>query len=89
MKLKNDCCLRSVAGEDIIIRSGDTETDLTNLIAFNPTAAWLWRCLSGKEFTEVEATALLLSHYEVDAGTAVRDVRAWLPTLEYNNLLEP
>lgn len=87
MKLKEDCCMRTVAGENIIIRSGITETDLTNVVAFNSTAAWLWRQLEGKEFVPCEVSVLLEAHYEVDAATAVADADAWLKTLEQNNLL--
>lgn len=89
MKLKKDCCMHTVAGENIIIRSGATETDLTNVVVFNPTAAWLWRQMEGKEFAAGEVPALLEAHYEVNADTAVADAAAWLKALEQNNLLVP
>lgn len=80
--------MRTVAGENMIIRSGAAETDLTNVIAFNATGAWLWRQLEGKDFAACEVSVLLEAHYEVDAATAAADADVWLEMLERNNLLE-
>lgn len=88
MKLNSHCKLRHIADEDIIVRPGNTETDLTSVISFNTTSAWLWQQLTGKEFSANDAVDLLQAHYEVNIDKAVTDVQAWLSILEHNNLLE-
>ena len=48
----------------------------SSLISLNETAAYLFKELQGKEFTEQDAVKLLLDQYEVDEETAAKDVKA-------------
>lgn len=87
MKLKTDCTLRRIAGENIIIRPGEAETDMTRVVSLNGTAAWLWERLWGREFTAGEAAELLAAAYEVEQGQAAADAERWLDVMRQNGLL--
>lgn len=89
MKLKNKHQIRSIAGEQIVIASGDGQTNLTRILSLNPTAVWLWKQLSGKEFTEEDAMNLLLDRFNVDPTTTIIDARGWSDSLKQHDIIEP
>ena len=43
------------------------------MIRLNSSAAFLWRSVAGKAFTEADLAALLQAEYDVDAETASAD----------------
>ena len=74
MKIKKGFVLRELAGEHIVSAEGLEQIDFTKLISLNPTAAYLWQQVEGKDFTEAMMTHLLTEAYEVDKTTAQADV---------------
>lgn len=89
MKLKNKYQIRSIAGEEIVIASGDNQTDLTRILSLNPTAVWLWKQLSEKYFTEEDVANLLLNRFNIDQTTAIIDARGWIDALKQYDIIEP
>lgn len=87
MKIKEECKLRSIAGENIVLMPGAEETDMTRVLAFNDTACWLWQQAEGREFTLPELASLLAARYDVDTATALADVTAWADTLRRHGLI--
>ena len=76
MKIKEGFVLRTICGQNVISGEGTANVNYSSLISLNETAAYLFRELQGKEFTEEDAVKLLLDQYEVDGETAAKDVKA-------------
>ncbi|MBQ6199436.1 MAG: PqqD family protein [Bacteroidales bacterium] len=78
MKIKEGFVLRTICGQNVISGEGSANVNYSSLISLNETAAYLFKELQGKEFTEETAVDLLLDQYEVDRDTAAKDVKALL-----------
>ena len=80
MKLKDGFILRSVAGETVVVPTGD-DLDLNMMITLNETGKFLWERLEqGAE--EAELIAALLQEYDVDEQTAKDHVAAFIAKLK-------
>ena len=85
MKLKEGFILRTVAGETIVLPSGD-ELDLNMMITLNDTGKFLWQKLeNGAEVDELVAG--LLAEYDVDEATARIGVERFVAKLNENGFL--
>ena len=78
MKIKEGFVLRTICGQNVISGEGSANVNYSSLISLNETAAYLFKELQGKEFTEETAVDLLLDQSEVDRETAAKDVKALL-----------
>lgn len=76
MKIKNGFVLREMCGENIVAGEGLEHINFNKLISLNSTAAFLWKELIGKEFTEEEMAQLLVNEYEIDMELALKDSKA-------------
>lgn len=85
MKLKDGFILRSVAGQTVVLPTGE-DLDLNMMITLNDTGAFLWEKLEN-ETSEAELTAALLAEYDVDEATAKSAVAAFVQKLENNGFL--
>ena len=80
MKLKNGFILREVAGEIVVIPSGDA-LDLNMMITLNGTGRFLWELLeTGAEADEL--VQALLAEYDVSPETARQAVDAFIARLK-------
>jgi len=68
--------LRPLGKEFIITGEGVAQVNFNKMISLNATAAYLWECVEGKEFTADDLKAALLDRYEVDEETAAKDAEA-------------
>lgn len=85
MKLKNGFVLRTVAGENVVLPSGD-ELDLNMMITLNDTGRFLWEKLEvGAEADQLVAE--LLAEYDVDEATARAAVERFVAKLNDNGFL--
>lgn len=85
MKLKEGFILREVAGEIVVIPSGDT-LDLNMMITLNDTGRFLWKQLeTGAE--ESELVAALLDEYDVSEENAKKHVAAFVEKLNEHGFL--
>ncbi len=85
LQLKPGFILREIAGETVVIPSGE-ELDVNMMITLNDTGAFLWKHLT--EGIERESLiALLLSEYDVDEKTATESVDAFVARLSENGFL--
>lgn len=75
MKIKEGFVLRTICGQNVISGEGSANVNYSSLISLNDTAAFLFKELQGKEFTEETAVQLLLDQYDVDRPTAEKDVK--------------
>ena len=76
MKIKKGFVLREMCGENIVAAEGLQNINFNKLISLNATAAFLWKNLEGKEFTEQEMAQLLVDEYGIDMELALKDSAA-------------
>ena len=85
MKLKEGFILRKVAGEVIVLPSGD-DLDLNMMITLNETGEFLWKRLeTGAEVEEL--VQAMLGEYDVDEATARAGVQRFVTKLSDNGFL--
>ncbi len=89
MKLKPEYKIREIAGEKIVIMQNECHADMTRIVSLNPTAAWLWENLAGRDFTVTDIAALLTERFETDPSTALHDAQDWANQLIACHILEP
>lgn len=85
MKLKEGFLLREVAGQVVVLPTGD-ELDLNMMITLNDTGKFLWEHLE-EETTEEALVEALLGEYDVDKETAAKSVAAFVQKLRDNDFL--
>ena len=85
MKLKEGFLLRQVAGQTVVLPTGD-DLDLNMMITLNETGAFLWEHLE-EENTEDGLVQALLGEYDVDEATARDAVVAFVAKLNDNGFL--
>ena len=73
MKIKDGFVLREMCGEHIVAAEGLQNINFNKLISLNSTAAFLWKALEGKEFTQEEMAQLLVDEYSIDMELAMTD----------------
>lgn len=86
MKLKDGFVLRTVAGETVVIPTGE-DMDLNMMITLNDTGRFLWEQLQQEKTAEqlVEAT---LAQYEVSAEDAAKYIAEFTAKLNEHGFLE-
>ncbi len=81
MHIRKEYQLQTIANKNFIFLFRKDKVDMTRIISFNPTAAWLWTQLYGREFTFDDAFELLDNHYEGDAEEMKQNLKWWLDSL--------
>lgn len=87
MKIEKSFVLREIAGEYIIVPTGNTALDFNGLITVNEVGMFLWNLLQ----TEVTADDLIretMKEYDVDLETAKSDIEEFLEKLKENGIVE-
>lgn len=79
--------IRDVMGEHIVVMPGDTQADMTRVVAFNDSALLLYNALRDRDFELDDAVSILTGEYEVAEDVARRDAEALLADMKKNNLL--
>ena len=74
MKIKERFILRQICGEYVVVGEGLAQVNFNKMLSLNESAAYLWKAVSGKEFTEEDLVQLLLDQYEVSREVAQKDV---------------
>ena len=85
MKIKDGFLLRSVAGQTVVLPTGD-ELDLNLMITLNETGTFLWEHLQ-EETDENALVSALLAEYDVDEDTARNAVKGFGAKLESHGFL--
>lgn len=80
MKIKKDFVLREVAGDTLLIPTGQTTLDINGMICLNEMGAEIWKLLPEVEDEEA-LIARLLDEYDVQEAILREDVRAFLDKL--------
>lgn len=87
MKIKKDFLLRTVAGQKVVVPTGDNVANFNAAITLNETAAFLWELLL-EDRNEEELLANLLENYDVSEEIAKKDIEVFLTVLKENDILE-
>ncbi len=86
MKLKNEFTLREIAGDYIVIPTGENYLDFGAVISLNETGAFLWKQLEAVRSAEELAQALV-EEYGIDFETAAADASDFVKLLGEHGLL--
>ena len=73
MIIKEGFVLRTICGQNVVSGEGTSQVNFSKLVSLNDTAAYLFKAVQGREFTAETLADLLLSEYEVDRETALKD----------------
>ena len=65
--------LRQMCGENIVAGEGLQHINFNKLLSLNESAAYLWKELEGKEFTQEDMAELLIARYGIDKKLAMTD----------------
>lgn len=85
MKIKEGFVLREVAGDIIVLPSGDL--NINAMITLNESAAFLWRKLE-QEITEEELIEAVLAEFQdVERDLAEKAVKGFIGQLNENGFL--
>ena len=74
MKIKENYKVREIAGENLIVEQGKSQSDMTKVISLNNTALLLWKELQ-------DAAELLMNHYGISKDQALVDTQKWVDAL--------
>lgn len=88
MRIKDGFQLQDVCGEFVVLAYGEQHLDFSKLIHLNESAAYLWRAVSGQDFTVESMAELLQQEYDVDAATAQSDCQAMIQQWQEQGLVE-
>lgn len=85
VKIKEGYLLREVAGNHVVVPTGDATLDFSGVITLNGAGAFLWKQLS-EEKTQHELLTAILEEYDIDEATALADLREFLDKLKAADL---
>lgn len=86
MRISDQFILRQIAGEYIIIPTGQTTLKFNGMITVNEQGAFLWEALK-EEITEDGLVEAVLAEYDIDRQTAAADVAEFLEVLRQKRIL--
>ena len=81
MKISNKFKVRSIAGENVIIKQGRFGADMTKIISLNETSLFLWNKFKEIEFSATDIANALVEEYDIDRELAEKDANAWCDRL--------
>lgn len=81
MKLKKEFILREIAGEYILVPTGETTLNFNGLITVNELGAFIWNNIE-KVNSEDDILKLILDEYEVEENIAREDLNEFLNKLK-------
>ncbi len=87
MKRKQDCLLREVAGEYLLLPTGLSAVNLNGMIVLSEPAAFVWGLLETEQSYEA-LLAAVLERYAVAESEAAEDLKRTLAELSRLGLLE-
>lgn len=85
MKIKDGFVLREVAGDTVVLPSGDLE--INAMITLNESAAFLWKKMQEEITVDQLVEAVVESYPDVDAATAKLAVEGFVQQLKENDFL--
>ncbi|WP_296878114.1 PqqD family protein [Thomasclavelia sp.] len=87
MKRNKNFILRKIAGESIIVPTGEATTKFNGLFSPNPTATFVWEHIEEVANLE-EMIQLVLEHFDIDEKTARTDIEGFIKELKLVGFVE-
>lgn len=87
MKIVKEFILRDIAGEYVLVPTGETTQEFNGFITITDTAKFIWENIE-KVDSFKELVDLILEEYEVDEETAVRDTAGMINDLLKNDFIK-
>ena len=87
MKVNSDFVMRNIAGENILVPTGEAAEKFNGMITMNEVAAFMWQNIDEVE-TKEDLVKMVLDEFEVDEETATRDVENFINELSSINMIE-
>lgn len=87
MKAIQDVVLREIAGEHLLIPTGQAALRIHGMVNLSESGLVLWNQLQS-DCTEQALVDAILAEYDVDRETAAADVRAFVAQMTEVGLLE-
>lgn len=86
MRINKEFVLREIAGDYVIIPTGQTVLEFNGLITVNEVGVVLWNMLQ-EEVTEDQLVEGILEEYDVEEEVAREDIREFLDRLVQGKIL--
>ncbi|MBE5956970.1 MAG: PqqD family protein [Lachnospiraceae bacterium] len=86
MRINKEFVLREIAGDYVIIPTGQTVLEFNGLITVNEVGVSIWNMLQN-EVTEDDLVRGILDEYEVEEEVAREDIREFIHTLVAGKIL--
>lgn len=86
MRTNTDYILKEVAGETLLIPTGEASQRLNGMIRLTETAAFIWKQVDASENLE-EIIYHVTEAFEIDRETAKKDVYGFLHELFIRNMV--
>lgn len=80
--------MRDVCGSYVVLANGMEHRNYNKMINLNASAAYLWKAVCDKEFTQDMLVELLTAEYDVSAETARADVQKLIEDWKNAGVLE-
>ena len=81
MRIKNGFVLREVAGQTMVIATGEASKDFHGMIKLNSTGKVIWSGLQ-EGLSENEIAECLAEQFDVQSEQAMKDTRAFIRQME-------
>ena len=86
MKLSENFVLKNIAGENVVLPSGD-DLDLSVMISLNDTAKFLWEQLQEDKTEEDLLQAVIANYEDVDQEEAKKFISEFVSSLKEHDFL--
>ena len=86
MKRNSDFMLRDIAGEVVLVPTGQATQKFNGLITLNEVAAFIWKNLD-EAGTREQLVKMILDEFEVDQKTAEADVDGFINALKEQEMI--
>lgn len=86
MQLKNDFTIREIAGDYIVVPTGENYLDFGAVISLNESGAFLWDQLQSDKNAD-DLCVALVNEYGIDTEVAMADVTEFIALLKEHGLI--
>jgi hypothetical protein len=86
MKRNPDFILRDIAGETLLVPTGQATKQFNGLITMNEVASFIWMNLDEAE-TEEKLVSIIMDEFEIDENTVRIDLKEFLQAMKEQNMV--
>ena len=88
MKIKNGFVLREIAGDIVVIATGEISKTFHGMIKLNSTGKEIWELLSAKDMTEEEVINAMAEKHNAKPEEIAEGVNAFISKVKSAGLFE-